>query len=59
MSADEVDNNLAKIRKWVYQWKMSFNPAPVKQAQEVIFTGKISKEDHPSLVFEQQQCIRS
>ena len=33
--------------------EMSFNPDPIKQAQGVIFTRKISKEGHPSLVFEQ------
>ena len=27
---------------------MSFNPDPIKQAQEIIFTRKISKEDHPN-----------
>ena len=25
----------------------SFNPDPIKQAQEIIFTRKISKEEHP------------
>ena len=28
---------------------MSFNPYLIKQTQDVIFTRKISKEDHPSL----------
>ena len=32
---------------------MSFNPDPIKQAQEIICTTKISKEDHSPLVFEQ------
>ena len=32
---------------------MSFNPDPIKQAQEIIFTKKISKEDDPLLVFEE------
>ena len=30
-----------------------FNLDPIKQAQEIIFTRKIRKEDHPPLVFEQ------
>ena len=25
--------NLKKINKWAFQWKMSFNPEPTKQAQ--------------------------
>ena len=32
------------------QWKMSFNPDPQKQAQEVVFSRK-SKQSHPSLIF--------
>ena len=32
---------------------MSFNPVPIKQAQEIIFARKISKEDYPPLVSEQ------
>ena len=31
---------------------MSFNPDPNKQAQEVKFSRKINKEDHPSLAFD-------
>ena len=34
-SADEVFNDLVKINKWTYQWKMSFNSDPIKQAQQV------------------------
>ena len=30
---------------------MSFNPDPRKQAQEVIFSRKINKPNHPSLNF--------
>ena len=36
-SANELNNDLLKIRSWAYQWKMSFNPDPSEQAQEVIF----------------------
>ena len=32
-------------------WKMSFNPDPSKQAQEVIFSRKIQKTCHPSIYF--------
>ena len=30
---------------------MSFNPDPSKQAQEVIFSRKIKKPNHPELIF--------
>ena len=51
-SAGEVNNDFVKIN--CYQWKMSLNPDPVKQAKEIIFTRKISKEDQsPLVVYEQ------
>ena len=34
------------------QWKMSFNPDPIKQAQEIIFSRKTSKRNHPGLMFD-------
>ena len=34
-----------------FQWKMSFNPDPNKQAQEVLFLAKIQKSSQPSLIF--------
>ena len=52
-SAGQVSNDLVKINKWTYQQKMSFNPDPIKQAQKILFTRKIIKEDHPPLAFEQ------
>ena len=33
------NNDLVKINTWAYQWKMSFNPDPNKQAQEVTILG--------------------
>ena len=50
-SANELNNDLLKIRSWSYQWKMSFNPDPSKQAQEVIFSRNIKKPNHPELIF--------
>ena len=39
-TAKELNYDLVKISRWAYQWKMSFNPDPSKQAQEVIFSKK-------------------
>ena len=50
-TAKELNNDLVKISRWAYQWKMSFNPDPSKQAQEVIFRRKTKKEYHPALAF--------
>ena len=46
-----MNYNLNRARKWVFQWKFSFNPEPSKQAQEVIFTRKLQKKDYPPLYF--------
>ena len=36
----ELNNDLEKIIRWSYQWKMSSNSDPGKQAQEVIYRKK-------------------
>ena len=40
-----------QIKKWPFQWKMSFNPDPSKQAQEITFSRKTKKNSHPLLRF--------
>ena len=45
------NNDLKKISDWAFQWKMSFNPDPCKQAQEVNFSRKLKNESHPPLLF--------
>ena len=39
------------MNNWGYQWKMIFRPDPSKQAQEVIFSRKLNKDNHPYLAF--------
>lgn len=39
-SASELNQDLKVISTWAYQWKMSFNPDPSKQATEILFTKK-------------------
>ena len=50
-TANDLNSDLIKINDWAFQWKMRFNPDPKKQAQEVIFSRKINKIDHPPLYF--------
>ena len=50
-SANLLNGDLSKIDKWALQWKMSFNPDPTKQAQEIIFSRKTSQRNHPGLMF--------
>ena len=52
-TANDLNSDLMKISNWAFQWKMRFNPDPNKQAQEVIFSRKINKIDHPPLYFNQ------
>ena len=49
--AQNLNEDLNKINHWTFQWKMSFNPDPGKQAQEVIFSRKLQKSVYPPLHF--------
>ena len=51
ITTSEPNSDLAGIKQWGFQWKMSFNPDPNKQAQEVIFSRKLKKVCHPPLCF--------
>ena len=50
-SATTLSQDLKAITNWAFQWKMIFNLDLSKQAQEVIFSRKIKKLLHPSLLF--------
>ena len=51
LSAQNLNGHLNKINHWAFQWKMTFNPDPSKQAQEVIFFHKLQKSVNPPLHF--------
>ena len=50
-SADLLNSDLSKINESALQWKTSFNPDHTKQVQEIIFSCKTSKRNHPTLMF--------
>ena len=50
-ATNDLNNDLTKITKWAFQWKMSFNPDISKQAHEAIFSRKRSVSSHPPLTF--------
>ena len=50
-SGNLLNRYLSKINEWSLQWKMSFNPDPTKQAQEIIFSYKTSQRNHPIIMF--------
>ena len=50
-TANILNEDLDKSRRWAEQWEMAFNSDPTKQAQEVVFP-KIPRESfHPNLYF--------
>ena len=51
LSAQNLKEDLNKINHWAFHWKMSFNPDPSKQAQEVMFSCKLQKSVYPPLRF--------
>ena len=50
-SAEALNGDLSSINDWAYQWRMSFNPDPNKQANEVVFSRKKKPVQHPILYF--------
>ena len=50
-TAYELNKDLQKIAEWAHQWKMSFNPHLNEQAQEVIFSRKMTKSSHRHVFF--------
>ena len=50
-SAATLSQDLNGITNWAFPWKMILNPDLSKQAQEVIFSRKIKKLLHPTLLF--------
>ena len=51
ISACELNHDLKLISQWAYQWKMSFNPDPTKQAVQVLFSRKTKNITHPKIYF--------
>ena len=41
LSAKNLNEDLNRIYIWAFQWKMSFNPEPIKQTQQVLFSRNI------------------
>ena len=49
--AANLNHDLNLIKCWAYDWRMSFNPDPTKQAVEVTFSKKKIPADHTPLFF--------
>ena len=48
---NELNDDLVKINNWSYQWNITFNPYTNKQDEELIFSRKAKKINHPHLTF--------
>ena len=46
-----LNEDLDKTISWEYQWKMIFNPDPLKKAEEVIFNQKVNNILYHPLIF--------
>ena len=58
-SANLLNDDLKKISKWAFKWKIIFNPGITKQAQEVIFSRKNIKTDHPIVFFNEAPVVHT
>ena len=59
LSANALNEDQLKINNWTYQWKMSFNLEILKQAQEVTFSRKIKKPNHPVLILDNNKIVQT
>ena len=58
-SAKLLNDDFQKISESAFKWKMSFNPDVTKQAQEVIFSRKGNKTDHPVVYFNEAPVTKA
>ena len=49
-SAEILNYDLTRITECAHRWKMSFNPDPSKQAQEILFSNKTTKKNHLNII---------
>ena len=50
-STEELNQDLIKIGKWIYQWEIIFTSDQTKKPQEIIFSRELNKPVHPNLTF--------
>ena len=52
-----LNHDLKTIENWAFQWKMSLNPYPTKQAEQVIFSSKSIKAKYPPIYFSNSAVV--
>ena len=58
-SASKLKNDLMRIPKWAYQWKMYFNPDRTKPAHGFIFPRKAKKIIYSNLYFNNVRIVKT
>ena len=58
-SANMLNNDLKRISKLAYNWKILFNPDPSKPAQEIVFSRKKKLQSHPTISLSNIQVERA
>ena len=53
-----LNDDLLKISRWAYQWKMIFNSDASKQAQEIVFSLKANANNHSTVYLNNVLVIR-
>ena len=59
LSVKILNDDLSRISEWAHRWEMLFNPDITKQAQEVIFSRKNTKNDHPIVYFNEAPVVHT
>ena len=57
ISANDLNDDPDLIYLWAYQWKLEFNPYPIKQATEVLFSCKKASPKHIQLISNETAVI--
>lgn len=50
LSSEDLNHDLSKINDYLLQWKISFDRAPTKQTEEVIFARKSQNRNYPPMI---------
>ena len=58
-SASKLKNDLMRIPKWAYQWKMYFNPDRTKPAHGFIFSRKAKNIIYSNLYFNKVRIVKT
>ena len=50
ISANDLNHDRGILNRWAHQWKLEFNPDPLKRTTEVLFSCKNNAHNHPQII---------